>query len=139
MAGCAHTVVALALAQLGKPIAAAIEAGITRHSVLATRTAPLLRDGFDGSGMRNNPTSLAAIFNWNYGFYMIIPWNIAMFNITSAPSAPTNTPTFDVVTGPGNLLYVTNLANCIDGATAYTVWLTNITATAVSNGTMNVT
>jgi hypothetical protein len=84
-------------------------------------------------------SNVAAIFNWNYGFYMISPWNTAMFNITSAPSAPTNTPTFNVVTGPGNLLYVTNVANCIDGATAYTVWLTNITATAVSNGTMNVT
>src|ERR1700730_3803359 len=65
LAGWPQTVAGTALAQLGKPIAAAIEDGITRQAVLANKTAPLFRLGLDGSAIRNSPTSADAIFNWN--------------------------------------------------------------------------
>ena len=80
------------------------------------------------------------IYNCNYGFYRINPWNIPYMDaLISAPSNPsTNAVTPDVITGAGYLqwdgavtpLYSTN---------ANLVWITNITATAAGGGTENVT
>lgn len=75
------------------------------------------------------------IFNWYYPYYMIMPWNVAM-DIVSAPSTNTTfTPFTDVISGPGNLQWVTNAANCVDGTNAYNVWITNVVATMVGSGT----
>src|SRR5208282_2790376 len=80
------------------------------------------------------------IFNWYYGYYMISPWNIPyMDNLSSAPANPTYTPTFDAITGQGNLQWVANAANCVSNANPYNIWITNVTARAAGNGTMNIT
>jgi hypothetical protein len=54
--------------------------------------------------------------------------------VKTAPSYPTNTPTFDVVAGPGNLQYVGTDANCVSSPN---VWLTNMVATLTTNGVVN--
>ncbi len=65
--------------------------------------------------------------------YDLNPYNSA--NISSAPYTPANPPTFVVITGPGYLLTVaTNLSGCV---TSSNVWLTNVVATAATNGTLN--
>lgn len=46
---------------------------------------------------------------------------------------------FDAITGPGNLIWVTNAATCVYGTNDYDVWITNVVAKAASNGTMNLT
>jgi hypothetical protein len=84
--------------------------------------------------------TIQQIYNRNYVFYMINPWNIPyMCALNSGPSSPsTNAVTPDVITGAGYLqwdgtvtpLYSTN---------ANLVWITNITATAAGGGTENVT
>ena len=64
-----------------------------------------------------------AIFNWNYGFYMMSPWNSAMWNIVSAPSNPsTNMVTPDVITGAGYLQANGPVSAHIYGTNAYQVW-----------------
>ena len=84
---------------------------------------------------------IAGLYNSFYPDYYLTPQNWLFGNhFVSAPSTPSYTTTnFNVITGTGNLLYVSNLTTCISSSTAYTVWLTNITARAVANGTMNVT
>jgi hypothetical protein len=79
------------------------------------------------------------IFNWNYGMYMINPWNIAaMSQIISAPSSQTTfTPFNDVITGAGNLQLIGSAPSCVDGTNAYNVWITNVLAMTAGNGTMN--
>ena len=58
-------------------------------------------------------------------------------NIGSAPSSPTNTPTFQAITGTGYLQPVsTNTTSCV---TSSNIWITNVVATLASNGTMEVT
>ncbi len=79
------------------------------------------------------------IFNQEYGFYLMSPWNTAMAKLFSASSTPAYTPVYNAVTGQGNLLWVTNTVNCVDGTNAYQVWITNVTAVAASDGTMTVT
>ncbi len=80
------------------------------------------------------------IFNWDYTYYIISPWNIPYMDaLVSAPSSPsTNGPDANVITGPGYLQWVSNTANCVYGSSAYQVWITNITAMTAGNGTMNV-
>jgi len=59
--------------------------------------------------------------------------------IKSAPSSSTTyTPLADVITGQGNLVTVSNVANCYDGITTNTVWITNVVAQATGNGTMTI-
>ncbi len=83
-------------------------------------------------------------YQWQLPYYEINPYNIAMeLSLVSAPSSQTTfTPISDVITGPGNLLFVTNAANCVDGTNADNIWITNVVATMVGSGTnatMNLT
>jgi len=82
---------------------------------------------------------IQTIFNWYYPFYIMSPWNVPMVSITSAISSPSYVSNYNAVTGIGDLLNIMSLTNCISGSTSYTVWITNVTATAAGNGTMNVT
>ena len=69
----------------------------------------------------------------------INPWNMAMWALAPAPSSPSYTP-FDVISGPGNLWSNGPAPGCWSGASAYQVWITNLTAKAAGNATnMNVT
>jgi hypothetical protein len=61
------------------------------------------------------------------------PYNTA--NIGSAPSTPSTTPTLNAVTGAGNLITLSNAANCTNNID---IWLTNVVMTVAGNGTMNV-
>jgi hypothetical protein len=80
--------------------------------------------------------TVQAIFGYYFGYYMINPNNRAM-NIAPAPSTPTYTPTFDVITGLGNLqLVASNVSGCVDGMDA--VWFTNVTAQATNGGMTSV-
>jgi hypothetical protein len=81
--------------------------------------------------------TISNIFNWEIGFYITLPWNtVPNPNIQSAPSSPETIPTFNAVTGNGNLTALsTNTISCI---TSSNVWLTNIVATK-SGTNMNVT
>lgn len=81
---------------------------------------------------------VAALFDWNYGYYMMSPWNTAMFSIISAPSNPSTSPTPNVITGQGDLLiWASNISPCIS-ATTNQVWFTNVTATMAGDGTMGI-
>ena len=80
--------------------------------------------------------TIAEIFNYDYTWYMISPWNTAMMShIYSADSSPSTT-TPNVITGQGNLQWVTNAPNCVYSTN---IWITNIVATAAGDGTMSVT
>ncbi|MGH7977974.1 MAG: hypothetical protein ACREE6_01265, partial [Limisphaerales bacterium] len=76
------------------------------------------------------------IYQWDYPYYMMLPWNTAMEVLTSAQTMNTTfTPFNDVITGQGNLLWVTNVDDCVDGTNAYNVWITNVVAMVVGSGT----
>lgn len=76
-------------------------------------------------------------FQWelSYNNYMIDPLNVAMDgSISDATSSPSYTPQFDVISGQGNLAYDGAASNCVDGSSAYDVWITNVVARiSVSN------
>jgi hypothetical protein len=75
-------------------------------------------------------------FNNSYFTYFVNPENFAN-SMGSAPSEATVTPTFNAVTGSGYLTTIsTNSVNCV---TSTNIWITNVVATLVTNGTMNVT
>ena len=91
---------------------------------LATYNVPLDADTIQGT------------FNEYYGLYLMNPWNIAMFTILSADSSQTTySPFGDVITGAGFLHANHAVAVHNYGTNAYQVWMTNVTAAAVSNGT----
>jgi len=103
---------------------------------------------YQAHGLFNNVVTYAVpldeatiqqIFNWEYIYYAINPNNVAMSRISSASSTPSYTPAYNAITGQGGLLFVTNTADCVSGTNAFQVWMTNITATAASGGTMSVT
>lgn len=66
--------------------------------------------------------------------YFLNPNNYRYMIIPSAPSAPSYTPTFNVISGQGNLQWVTNASTCTYGSTPYQVWLTNIVTTTIGSG-----
>jgi hypothetical protein len=79
--------------------------------------------------------TIQQIFNYDYGWYMLSPWNSAMMKIISAPSSPSGLPsTYDIITGQGGLQSV----GSVTAITSTNVWITNVTETAVSGG-MNMT
>ncbi len=81
---------------------------------------------------------IAAIFNWNYSYYIMDPYNTAMANISSASTTNTTfTPFNDVITGPGNLQLVGAASSCVNGTNAYNVWITNVVATVSGSGSNN--
>jgi hypothetical protein len=81
--------------------------------------------------------TIQAIFNQTFPYYMMSPLNTAMFTLFSASSSPTYTGGYNAISGAGYLQWAAN-APVVNGATAYQVWLTNLTATAAGGGTMNV-
>jgi hypothetical protein len=83
--------------------------------------------------------TIQQIFSDNYDFYMINPFNTAMESLSSASSDPSfSDDGYSAITGAGNLQWVGS-APGMGGTNAYQVWITNVTAVAAGNGTMNVT
>jgi hypothetical protein len=83
--------------------------------------------------------TIQQIFTQEYGFYMMSPWNMAMFTLTAASSSPSPALTgYDAITGAGNLQW-DGAATPVYGTNAYQVWITNVTATAAGGGSENVT
>ncbi len=84
-----------------------------------------------------NSNNVQEIYDLQNKLYILNPFNAAF--LRQGPSIPSYTPTFEAVTGPGSLMLVSNVAaNCVDGSSAYNVWITNIVANVASNGMMNV-
>ncbi len=83
--------------------------------------------------------TIQQVFTYQYQYYMFNPLNTAMFTLMSASSYPSYTNGYDAISGAGNLQWDAYAPACLNGSTANQVWFTNITATAASNGTMNVT
>jgi hypothetical protein len=74
-----------------------------------------------------------------YSIYSFAYYGAPLFypSLTNAPSTPTNTPVFDVISGPGILQFVSNNASgCI---TSSNFWITNVVAHAGTNQSVNVT
>lgn len=82
-----------------------------------------------------NTNDVGALFKWDYNFYIISPWNYAMFNIVSAPSTPSMpyNSSYDIITGIGNLRQV----GTVTAITSTNVWITNVVASVVGTGTNN--
>jgi hypothetical protein len=78
-------------------------------------------------------------FAWESSLYLINPNNIAFMNLSSAPTTNTPTPTYDVISGLGNLQWVTNLAVQVYGTNGYNVWITNVAYAATGTNTATVT
>ena len=76
---------------------------------------------------------IASTFGQSSFFYYANPLNRA--NFSKAPSNPTNSPTFNVISGSGWLTPVA--ANSCSPGTS--VWITNVSATIATNGTVNLT
>ena len=71
------------------------------------------------------------IFNWNYTYYEISPWNMAMFNMVSAPSNPSSSQSYyDAITGQGGL----QLVGSVSAVNSTNIWITNVTASVTSGG-----
>jgi hypothetical protein len=76
-------------------------------------------------------------YQWELSFnnYLINPNNMAMNeSIASASSAPSYTPQYDVITGSGNLQPDGMVSNCLDGTSAYNIWITNVVARISGTG-----
>jgi hypothetical protein len=81
-----------------------------------------------------NADDIQAFFNWNYGMYMISPWNLAMFSIISAPSSPSPLPsTYDIISGTGNLQQV----GTVTAISSTNIWITNEVVTVSGTGSNN--
>jgi hypothetical protein len=84
-----------------------------------------------------NSNDVQTIFNSQHTLYEISPFNIAMESISSAPSSPSYIPTFNVITGQGNLLWDGTASSCSYGTNAYNIWITNVTAAVSGTGSNN--
>jgi hypothetical protein len=71
---------------------------------------------------------------YNGGSYTNSPDNLS--KAPSNPSPASGVP--DVITGPGDLQWVTNASSCSNGTNACNIWITNVVATETVSGT-NVT
>jgi hypothetical protein len=85
-----------------------------------------------------NSNDVQTIFNWNYTMYEISPLNtaMAMANFSPAPSSPAYTPTFDVISGQGNLQWVGAASSC---SYSTNIWITNAVVTMSGTGSNNMT
>jgi hypothetical protein len=87
--------------------------------------------------------TVSQIYDDQVGQFEINLWNVPFANgisygntINSAnASSSSSIPSYNVVTGSGNLQLVGSASSCVNGPNAYYVWLTNITAVAVRSGT----
>jgi hypothetical protein len=86
-----------------------------------------------------NANDVQLNFQAEYMWIGMNPFNTAMWLLTSAPASPSNSPSFNVISGQGNLQSLGSAPGCWSGDNAYQVWITNVTATAESNGTMDIT
>jgi hypothetical protein len=78
-----------------------------------------------------NSNDVQTIFNWNYTMYEISPWNQAMFNIVSAPSNPSSSPTYyQAISGIGGL----QLIGSVSAINSTNIWITNVTTSVTSGG-----
>ena len=85
-------------------------------------------------------TDVQTLFNSQDIPYEINPLNMAMWQIVSAPSNPSDSPAEnDAITGQGALQLVGSASSCSDGTNSNNIWITNVMASAAANGTMNVT
>lgn len=76
------------------------------------------------------------IYGWEEPLYFMNPYDTAYAALSPAPSNPsTNSTDPDVITGAGDLQANGPVSSHIYGANEYQVWITNVTATVVSNGT----
>jgi hypothetical protein len=82
------------------------------------------------------------LFDSQIIYYELSPWNIPYMTSAQANGLPedfTNSTIPDVITGAGDLQWDGVAANCAYNANPYYVSITNVSATASINGTMNVT
>ena len=92
---------------------------------------------FDDLATYNYPldaTTISAIYQSQSFYYYLNPLNRA--NFSTGPYTPTGTPIFDVISGSGSLISVGTSSNCTSSSS---IWLTNVSATLATNGTMSVT
>jgi hypothetical protein len=78
--------------------------------------------------------TIQQIYSQTYPYYMMSPWNTAMFKMNSGNYSPSVTATPNVVTGQGNLQILGATSTCSYGTNAFNVWITNITATLPATG-----
>jgi len=84
-----------------------------------------------------NSNDVATIYDYEAGIYRMNPFNMAMAQIFSAGSTPSDAPTvYEAITGIGNLQYVGSTSTC---SYSTNIWITNLVVTAAANGTMNMT
>jgi hypothetical protein len=76
--------------------------------------------------------TIGTAYWYNGAPFYLNPMNVA--NLSPAPSTPQTTPTFVAISGPGNLTGLGTVANCV---TSSVVWMTNMVATLVTNGTVS--
>ena len=97
------------------------------------------------NGMFNSLTTFNApldadtirqFFDWQWGGYMMRPWNTAMFTALPDSAIAPLSPAPDAITGLGNLQYVGAAPVCVISSN---VWITNVTVAVASGGTMNIT
>jgi len=102
---------------------------------------------FQAQGLFNSVTTynvpldagtVQQLFSSGYNYYLMSPWNTAMFSIVSAPYTPSTSSTPDVITGAGYLQTVGSVTPNYS-TNANTVWITNITATTAGADVENVT
>jgi hypothetical protein len=92
---------------------------------------------FDSIATYNYPLTakqVSASFGFGMAPFLLNPMNRA--NFSSAPSSPQITPTFVAITGGGYLTNVGSLSGCITNSQ---VWMTNVVATPLTNGNLNLT
>jgi len=87
-----------------------------------------------------DPVTIQQIFTQTYSFYIMNPWNQAMWKLISATSNPdisSSSTTPNVITGQGNLQSLGAAGTCVYGADTYQVWITNFTTSITGAGTVN--
>jgi len=90
---------------------------------------------FDQMATYANPVdsnTVSSAFDWQQAPYDLNPENIA--NLAPGPWYVTNSPAFDVISGPGSLL---SLGSVTPGVSSSEVWFTNVVAVQLTNGTMD--
>jgi hypothetical protein len=77
-------------------------------------------------------------FSQEYIYYMMDPWNSAMDTLSSGSYIPSTGPSDDVISGAG-ILQWDGAVSRVYGTNAYNVWMTNLTSTLLTNGSVNYT